>query len=65
MGDEARKYALRHFERNQILRRFELCVLETCGYASRAVAAETLISQDMKLARVEDFTSVEREVADG
>jgi colanic acid biosynthesis glycosyl transferase WcaI len=43
MGEEAREYAIRHLERDEILERFERSLMQVCGHSPR-------ITEDLPLA---------------
>jgi colanic acid biosynthesis glycosyl transferase WcaI len=49
MGEEARRYAVAHMDRDEILRRFELSLMETRGYSSICPEEGLSTNQDGKL----------------
>jgi colanic acid biosynthesis glycosyl transferase WcaI len=48
LGDEARKYAIRYLQRDEILEQFELSLLNACGYSPLAIEAELSQSRNDK-----------------
>jgi colanic acid biosynthesis glycosyl transferase WcaI len=46
MGLEARKYALERMDRDEILKRFELSLLDACGYTTSGAQQEPIHSDD-------------------
>lgn len=48
MGEEARKYAVRHLEREEILLRFERSLMQICGYPLRIAENLSLAARQTK-----------------
>jgi colanic acid biosynthesis glycosyl transferase WcaI len=48
MGEEARKYAVAHLDRDEILHKFELSMFETCGFSSVHGLARSSMMQKRK-----------------
>jgi colanic acid biosynthesis glycosyl transferase WcaI len=61
MGEEARKYAIRHLERDEILRRFELSLLKICGHSPLAISTGLSKSRNDKLRVTEDLSTAARQ----
>jgi hypothetical protein len=45
MGEEARKYAVTHLNRDEILHKFELSMLKACGFSSLHSLARSSMTQ--------------------
>jgi colanic acid biosynthesis glycosyl transferase WcaI len=64
MGEEARKYALAHMDRDEVLRRFELSLMQPCGYSPPESQAAFSTSQTGNLPVAEDLAMALRKGGD-
>jgi len=64
MGEEARKYAIAHMDRDQILRQFEMSLMQSCGYSPSGSKAAFSTTQTGNLSVAQELAMAPRKGGD-